>query len=550
MKGPLFWGQASAVLFFLVGAVSATEPGKTDRRRDDAAALAAKIDQHIARRWTAAQVEPAPRCDDAEFLRRVTLDLAGRIPMVEETRSFLEDKRPDKRARVVDALLASPRYPIHFTDVWRALLLPEANNNFQVRLQQGTFEAWLKQEVARNVGYDQMVRELLTANLGGNGNGLLALASVGQPGPLPFYLAKEFKPENLAAATSRVFLGINVECAQCHNHPFADWKREQFWGFAAFYSGVKSQRLQDFVLPNGEEANKHELTIPGTEKVITARFLDGTAPAWKADESGRTALAAWITSRDNPWFARNAVNRLWFIFYGTGLVEPLDEMVGANSATSHPELLDLLAREFADHQFDVRFFIRALTATHAYQLTSARTSASQDDPRLFARMPLRGLTGEQLFDSLATATGYRDAGGGDDLLSGLLGGNRSARSEFLTRFALTERPTESQTSILRALALMNGKVVGDATSLERSETLAAVVDAPFLSTAERVETLYLAALSRRPDTKERDRAVQFVREAVRNAKDKDTAARKKAQADALADVFWVLLNSPEFLLNH
>jgi hypothetical protein len=550
MKAPLFWGQASAVLFFVVGTVGATEPGQTDRSRDEAAALAAKIDQHIARRWTAAQVEPAPCCDDAEFLRRVTLDLAGRIPTVEETRSFLEDKRTDKRARAVDTLLTSPRYPIHFTNVWRALLLPEANNNFQVRLQQGTFEAWLKQQVARNVGYDQMVRDLLTANLGGNGNGLLALASFGQPGPLPFYLAKEFKPENLAAATSRVFLGINVECAQCHNHPFADWKREQFWGFAAFYSGVKSQRLQDFVLPNGEETTKHELTIPGTEKVISARFLDGTAPTWKADESGRTALAAWVTSRDNPWFARNAVNRLWFTFYGTGLVEPLDEMVGANSATSHPELLELLAREFADHQFDVRFLIRALTATQAYQLTSARTSATQDDPRLFARMPLRGLTGEQLFDSLATATGYRDAGGGDDLLSGLLGGNRSARSEFLTRFALTERPTESQTSILRALALMNGKVVGDATSLERSETLAAVVDAPFLTTAERIETLYLAALSRRPDTKERDRAVQFVREAVRNAKGKDAAARRSGQADALADVFWVLLNSPEFLLNH
>jgi hypothetical protein len=549
MKAGLFWGQVVALLTFAAGTAGAAEPAES-RNRDDAAALAAKIDQHLARRWATAQVEPAPRCDDAEFLRRVALDLAGRIPTVEETCSFLADKRPDKRTRLVETLLASPRYPIHFTNVWRAQLLPEANNNFQVRLQQGAFETWLKQQVARNTGYDRMVRDLLTAPLGGNGNGVLALTTLGQPGPLPFYLAKEFKAENLAAATARVFLGVNVECAQCHNHPFADWKREQFWGFAAFFAGVKSQRLQDFVLPNGEDTSKHELTMSGTDKVVSARFLDGTTPTWKGEESSRAILADWITSRDNPYFARNAVNRLWFTFFGTGLVEPLDEMVGANSTTSHPELLDLLAREFADHQFDVPFLIRAFIATQAYQLTSARTHKSQDDPTLFARMPLRGLTGEQLFDSLATATGFRDAGGGDDLISGLLGGQRSARADFLTRFALTERPTESQTSILRALALMNGKLTADATSLERSETLTAVVEAPFLTTAERVETLYLAALSRRPEPKELDRAVQFVRVAGRNAKAKDAAARRAATSDALADVFWVLLNSPEFLLNH
>ncbi len=549
MNARLFWGQAVAALLFAVGAAGAAEPAAA-RSQDDAAALAAKIDQHLARRWAATQAEPAPRCDDAEFLRRVTLDLAGRIPTVEETRSFLSDKRTDKRARIVENLLASPRYPIHFTNVWRALLLPEANNNFQVRLQQGTFETWLKQQLAQNAGYDRMVRDLLTAPLGGNGNGLLALTTLGQPGPLPFYLAKEFKAENLAAATARVFLGVNVECAQCHNHPFADWKREQFWGFAAFFAGVKSQRLQDFVLPNGEDAGKHELTMSGTDKVISARFLDGTAPTWKAEDSSRATLAAWVTARENPYFARNGVNRLWFTFFGTGLVEPLDEMVGTNSVTSHPELLDLLAKEFAEHEFDLKFLIRAFTATQAYQLTSARSHKSQDDPSLFARMPLRGLTGEQLFDSLATATGYRDSGGGDDLLTGILGGNRSARSEFLTRFALTERPTESQTSILRALALMNGKVVGDATSLSRSETLAAVVDAPFLTAAERVETLYLAALSRRPEPKELDRAVLFVKEAVRNARGKDAAARRAATGEALSDVFWVLLNSPEFLLNH
>ena len=181
-------------------------------------------------------------------------------------------------------------------------------------------------------------------------------------------------------------------------------------------------------------------------------------------------------------------------------------MLAETNTASHPALLDLLAREFADHGFDVKFLIRAMTATRAYQLTSARTHKSQDDPTLFARMSLRGLTAEQMFDSVAQTTGYRDTGGGDDLISGLLGGNRSARTEFLTKFAPTGRPVEMQTSILQALSLMNGKVTVAATTLERSETLAAVLDAPFLSTGERIETLYLAALTRKPEAKELARA--------------------------------------------
>jgi hypothetical protein len=527
----------AAAAFLLVVGTAAAGPAASG----DAQALAAEIDRQVAHRWAEAGAVPAPRADDAEFVRRLYLDLAGRIPTVEEARSFLADDRPDMRARLVERLLSGPRYVAHFTNVWRAALLPEAGNNFQVRLQQGGFEAWLKGQLTRNAGYDRMVRELLTAPVGGGGSGPLALLSVAEPGPLPYYLAKEFKPENLAAGTARVFLGVSVECAQCHNHPFAEWKREQFWGFAAFYSGIKSQRLMDFLLPAGEDIGRREATIPGTDKVVRARFLDGTEPAWAADTGSRAALAEWVTARENPYFARAAVNRSWAYFLGTGLVEPIDELVGPNSEPSHPELLDLLARQFAANKFDVKYLIRVITATRAYQLSSAATHASQDNPRLFARMPLRGLTAEQLFDSLATATGYRDSGGGDDLITGLVGGARSARSGFLTRFAASERAAESQTSILQALSLMNGKVTASASTLGRSETLAAVADAPFLTLAERVETLYLASLSRPPDAREQERAEKFVRAA---------GPGRAAASNALADLFWALLNSPEFVLNH
>jgi Protein of unknown function (DUF1549)/Protein of unknown function (DUF1553) len=539
----LVWISSLAALVLTSGPVSGREPPGKEAASPDVQALVGKIDQILAARWAEAKVEPAPLASDAEFMRRVYLDVAGRIPSVAEARTFLEDKRPDKRARLVNQLLAGSSYVAHMTNVWRALLLPEAGNNFQVRLQQGSFDNWLKKQVARNAGYDQMARELLTAPVGGTG-GLGGIAGLlGNSGPLTFYLAKEFKPESLASSTARVFLGVSVGCAECHDHPFAEWKRDQFWGLAAFYSGITSQRQMDFLLPGREDPKKREITIPGTEKVIRARFIDGTEPVANAKAS-RTALADWLTAPSNPYFARAEVNRAWAYYLGTGLVEPIDEMVGASSMKNQPELLDLLAREFTEHQFDMKFLIRVITATRAYQLSSTGKNKGPEERALFARMPLRGLSGEQLFDSVAMATGYRDSGGDDDLISGLLGGNRSARSEFLTKFAQSERSTETQTSILQALTLMNGKVIARATALEHSETLAAVADAPFLTTAERIETLYLATLSRKPQPKELDRAVRFVEDA---GKGKDVEA---AAGNALADVFWALLNSPEFILNH
>jgi hypothetical protein len=531
------WLFGLAILLFRGGQVGGAEPVANDSA--EARALVVKIDQLIAERWTAAKVQPAPLADDAEFLRRVYIDLAGRIPSVAEARAFLEDKQPDKRARLIEQLLASPAYVFHMTNVWRALLLPEAGNNFQVRLQQPGFENWLKKQVAKNAGYDQMTRELLSAPVGGGGFNIGVL--FGGAGPLPFYLAKEFKPENLASSTARVFLGVSVGCAECHNHPFAEWKREQFWGFTAFFSGITANRQMDFLLPGREDVNKHEVTMPGTDKVIQARFLDGTEPSWNAKTGSRATLAEWLTAPSNPYFARAAVNRAWAYYLGTGLVEPIDEMAGASSTPSHPELLDLLAKDFVAHKFDMKFLIRTITSTRAYQLTSAGKKDDPSERSLFARMPLRGLTGEQLFDSVALATGYRDSGGSDDLITGIVGGNRSARSEFLTKFAPSERPTDAQSSILQALSLMNGKVIAKATALEHSETLAAVADAPFLSTSEQIETLYLASLSRKPSPKELDRAVRFVQ---------DAGQGKEATSNALADLFWALLNCPEFILNH
>jgi len=538
--------------FLLLGwFVMAAAPADPPPARD-ALQVAQRIDHHVDAVRQAARVEPKAAADDAEFLRRLYLDLAGRIPSVSEARDFLKDARPDKRQRRIDKLLASPRYPMHFTNVWRGLMLPEANANFQSRFLVPGFEDWLRKQLAQNIPYDKMVRDLLTAPIAGQNRGF----PFGDGGPSAFFMAKEIKAENLAAATARLFMGVRLECAQCHNHPFADWKREQFWSLAAFFSGVRAQQQADFIAPAPETPDKREIAIPGTDRVVQARYLDGSEPRWKFKESTRSTLADWLTQADNPYFARATVNRMWFWFFGTGLVEPVDDMVGGETQASHPELLDELAREFAAHHFDLKFLIRAITNSRAYQQSSL-TAGKKSDPRLFARMPLRGLTAEQLYDSVAEATGYREENPTDPRVFVL--NNNSPRAEFLSRFAAQgDKTTEAQTSILQALALMNGKVTANATTLERSETLAAVVDAPFLSNAERIETLFLATLSRLPKAREMNKLLAYVErggaeeEGSGRSRSRlaDPAEKQKRVNQALADVFWVLLNSSEFILNH
>jgi hypothetical protein len=497
--------------------------------------LAERIDEHVAAGWQAAGARPAEQADDAEFLRRVYLDIAGKPPPVAEVRRFLKDASPDKRRRLVEELLDGPNYVTHFARTWRAAILPETDANFDLRYIAPGFESWLRQKLEDNVGYDKVVRELLTVPFGRPPrDGQVVYGGDGSSGPSTFYVAKEGKPENLAAGVARLFLGARLECAQCHDHPFARWKREQFWGLAAFFAGLRKQGEGVYV-PVQELADRREINIPGTERVVQASFLDGSEPQWKYKVGPRVTLADWITSKENPYFARATVNRMWGHFFGTGIVEPIDDFNDENKP-SHPELLDELAREFADSGYDLKYLIRAITLSRAYQLSGVASHASQDDPRLFARMAVKGLTPDQLWDGLVQATGYRDPTPPEQRVYDL----NSPRAVFLSKFASQEKRTEHQTSIPQALALMNSSVIADVTTLERSETLGAIAEAPFLDTAGKVEALFLAALSRKPRADEAERMVRYVQ----------GGGPAKDPKKALADVFWALLNSPEFVLNH
>lgn len=488
----------------------------------DARGLTARIDAVLTARWAEAKVRPVAVADDGEFLRRVSLDLIGKIPTAAEARDFLDDPSPDKRLTLVERLLDSPAYTTRATELWRQLLLPEADTEDQARQVAGNFEAWLRRKVAEEAGYDRIVREILTTKLDGRNPG--ALAGRADPSPAAYYVAKEGKPENLAAGAARVFLGVRLECAQCHNHPFARWKREEFWGFAAFFAGVPALGTEDATAATREAAPRRELTIPGTKKVVKAAHLDGSAPAWRPRAETREVLADWITAPENPYFARAVVNRVWARFFGVGLIEPVDDIDG-EAAPEFGGLVSELAAQFRSHNYDLKYLIRALTATRAYNLSSAG-NPGESSATVFAQMPVRGLSSGQLFDSLAQATGG-DAG--------------EARARFLDLFAnREERSTEAQTTILQALTMMNGKQIAGATSPETGDVLGAVAKAPFLDTPGRIETLFLATLTRRPRPEELSLLVRYV-ERREGADDR---------AKALADVFWALLNGPEFHLNH
>lgn len=528
----------------LAGVVQAAGPnarpasdGATSRANDEARVLAARIDEIIFGTIDKAGVKPAPLADDATFLRRAALDITGKVPVVSEARKFLQDRGPEKRAQAIDKLLEAPGYVNNFTALWVDLLVPEANQDFQKRYFILGMHQWLRKQFAANAPYDKMVRELVALPMNARQDEMYFqrfTEGSGTASPMGFYLAKSAKAEDLAASTARLFLGQRLECAQCHDHPFGKWKREEFWSQAAFFAGMPKVRQDFFFGPIQEVSDRREMTIPNTERVAQARFLDGQTPRWKFKVGARQTLADWMTAKDNPFFARAIANRMWAHFFGVGIVEPVDDMTDDN-APSHPEVLDLLAKEFAAHDFDLKFLIRAITLTRAYQLSSV-AEGKPADPRLFARMAVKGLTAEQLFESLSVATGLRD----NVPLQQRIYSFGTPRQQFMERFGDQEKRTEYHTSIPQALTMMNNQLINTATNPDQGEVLGAISASPFMTREGKIEALFLAALSRKPKPDEAKKFAAYV----------ERGGATENEKKALADVFWALLNSTEFKFNH
>jgi hypothetical protein len=361
--------------------------------RPSAAETARLIDGYFERHWQAENVTPAPAADDGEFLRRLSLDLTGAIPTAGEAREFLADESPDKRHRRLAELLASPKHAAHLASVWRELLLPKTVGEDAY----AGFENWLAMRFAANEPYDRLVSEIL-----------LARGSVGQSPPALFFAAHNTKPQELAASSSRVFLGIQIRCAECHDHPFASWKQDDFWSLAAFFARTRGPSSEGGQ-PRVEDVADGEVTHPKTMQTAAPRLPGGEPIDLATAEPRRAVLARWMTSPENPYFASAAVNRAWWLMFGRGLSDPVDDM-GDHATPAQGAVLQLLSDDFKSSGYDLRRVFDVLARTRAYRLSSAtKADADAIDPLTsYSSMPVRSLSARQVYECLLLAAGMRE----------------------------------------------------------------------------------------------------------------------------------------------
>lgn len=488
----------------------------------DERAMAQRVDELLAASWARAGVVPASIADDATFLRRVTLDLTGLVPTAYQAQSFLLDPNPNKRVRLIDELLSSPAHANHLANLWLRMLVPQDALR-QQREAARALQTYLRLAFADNRRYDVLVADLLTAT----GDARDAPAVL-------FYTARDLRPEELAAATSRLFLGVQLDCAQCHNHPFDRWQQQDFWGLAAFFARVRRPSVEGgSPVLRLVDRETGEVYLPASTEPVAPTFPGGATANSDTDPNRRRVLALWIVSRENPYFARATVNRVWAQLFGRGLVEPVDDLSERNPP-SHPELLAELADYFVASGYDLRALYRVLTNTRAYQLSSRVGPEASPPPELFAAMALKPLAPEQLFDCLLRATRrplvYTETGpGGGDAL----------REMFIARFqSASARPGEFAAGIPQVLTLMNGALVQELTSPGSSGLLEAL-EAPYLTDAQRIDLLTLSVLTRQPTSDERAEWLAYLGS-------KPAAERKQR----LADILWAQVNSIEFIFNH
>ena len=520
-----------AMFIFAIQLLADDAEPAADSREARRAAMVRRIDEIIAARLKAEGIEPAGRSSDAEFLRRASLDLTGAIPRVAEVRDFLADEQPDKRARVIDRLLASPAHATHLANTFRHIMLPSGVDIERINNVVGV-QNWLRQRFVDNVRYDNLVSELLVATAGDDA------------GPALYYTSLDVAPEKLAGSTARIFLGLQIECAECHDHPFDSWKQTDFWGYAAFFARL---RRPDATQPGMQMAalvdlNEGEVQHPKTGETILPQYPSGGSPA--KDELGtrRQQLAIWMASRDNPYLPRAAVNRGWSFLFGRGIVEPVDDL-GPQNPPSHPELMDELTQYFIESGFDLKELLRTLANTETYQRTSQWVGASGSEEKpppseLYACMGVKTLSADQLYDSVNRVLNRRGQGmmPGTNIQSPLLDPQRQA---FIAKMQVAGRsPLEYQAGVLQALTLLNGADLAEATDPQRSKLLGAL-EAPFLDDDDRLQALFLSSLSR-PAT---DDELELCRKQLASRSESD-------RPKAWGDILWALMNSAEFALNH
>ena len=474
------------------------------------------------------RIYPSELCSDEVFLRRVYLDVAGAVPDADTTAKFLKDSNANKRELVIDKLLDRKE----FTDMWvmkfaELLQIRTDDNNGVSYKSTLLYFNWIKDRIASNMPMDQIVRELLTAKGG-------TFVS-----PATNYYQIERDNLKITENVAQVFMGMRIQCAQCHDHPFDQWTQDDYYSFASFFSQVGRKRGADPRESIIYNRNSGEINHPIHKKPMPPKFLGGETPEIKKGTDRREVLADWLASPDNPFFARNLANIVWSHFFGQGIIEPVDD-VRISNPPSNPELLDKLASQFTEYNYDFKKLVRDVCNSRAYQLSTRTNPSNEDDLRNFARAQLRRMRAEVLLDVISQVTQTKNK------FQGLPLGARALQiadgrfsNYFLTTFGRATRETVCSCEVVmepnmsQALHLLNGDVTNSRinqgkvvqTMLKEGKSPALIID-----------DLYLRCYSRLPRENEKANLLASI--------------DSENPTESLTDIFWALLNSKEFIFNH
>ena len=489
------------------------------------------IDKLVAAKWMKLGLRPSPVADDATFLRRLTVDLCGRLPTVDEARAFLADTSADKRAKAVDRLLESPDYPAYFAMKWGSIL---RNSNLAGADRAAyAFHNWIKDSIANNRPYDTFVR------------GIIAAAGEWPEAPAInwYWQNRDDQLHQTTADVAQVFLGIRLQCAKCHHHPYERWGQADYYGLAGFFSrlgrknfGEPPPYFSSATVTTGEKD-------PLTGKAPEPKYPDGAVARFGAEDDPRHALVDWMVRPDNPFFAKALVNRLWGHFFGRGIVQEVDDLRDTNPP-SNPELLDALAGDFIRSKYDVKALIRQLLVSRVYQLSSDPTEHNKTDQQNFARYYARRMPSEVFHDAVNQVCASRQE---------FTGMPRSARavdlphenfgSYFLDVFDRPKRVTvcecerSSSATLAQVLLLSNSDEMEN--KIAAGEGRVARMLKEKMAPAAMVDELFLAARGRLPVAAEKERALAHL-----------AGAKKNEESKVVEDLLWALVNSREFLFNH
>ena len=485
------------------------------------------IDGLVAAKLNNLRIAPSELCGDEVFLRRVTLDIVGLLPTEEEYHAFMNDKDVNKRAKLVDRLLERKEFAEIWAMKWAEVLMVRTQQNIVSTKAALAYADWLTSQISKDVPIDELVRQML--------------ASSGSSFSTPAVNFYQVERDTLKTAenAAQVFFGIRTQCAQCHNHPFDRWTMDDYYSFAAFFSQVGRKQAEDYrdiVIYNRAGG---ESTNPVTKKRAPPKFLGGVEPEIKPGDDRRAVLAKWLTSGDNPYFAKNISNRVWDHFFGMGIIEPVDDVRISNPATN-PQLLDALGTKLVEYKFDMRKLVRDICNSHTYQRAGTRNESNATDEKNFSHSSVRRVRAESLLDIISQATETKDKFQRLPLGSRavqIADGNTS--NYFLDTFGRSPRITvcaadiKTDPSLSQSLHLLNGPTVEG--KIAQGGLIRRWINEK-LTDEQIIEKIYVRTLTRKPTADEMAKLTAI--------------AKGDERAKALNDIFWAVLNSREFVFNH